>query len=88
MGAVYDEIGHSYRVTRQPDLRIAQAIRAALGEARTVLNVGAGAGSYEPADLQVVAVEPSSAMIQQRPGRRSARCAGGGRTSAVGGRSL
>ena len=67
MDAVYDEIGHSYSVTRQPDPRIAQAIRRALGEARTVLNVGAGTGSYEPADLQVVAVEPSHAMIQQRP---------------------
>ena len=59
MQAVYDEIGQSYVVTRQPDPRIAQAIRAALGEVRTVLNVGAGTGSYEPADLQVVAVEPS-----------------------------
>jgi SAM-dependent methyltransferase len=67
MEAVYDEIGHSYVVTRQPDTRIAAAIRAALGEARTVLNVGAGTGSYEPADLQVVAVEPSRTMIQQRP---------------------
>ncbi len=67
MAAVYDEIGHSYVVTRQPDPRIAQAIRVALGEVRTVLNVGAGTGSYEPADLQVVAVEPSLAMIQQRP---------------------
>ena len=67
MQAVYDEIGQSYVVTRQPDPRIAQAIRAALGAAHTVLNVGAGTGSYEPADLQVVAVEPSRAMIQQRP---------------------
>ena len=57
MQAVYDEIGHSYSVTRQPDPRIARAIRRALGEARTVLNVGAGTGSYEPADLQVVAVQ-------------------------------
>jgi SAM-dependent methyltransferase len=67
MDAVYDEIGHSYSVTRQPDPRIARAISRALGEARTVLNVGAGTGSYEPADLQVVAVEPSYAMLQQRP---------------------
>src|SRR5712691_732054 len=67
MPAVYDEIGQSYVATRQPDPRIAQAIRVALGEARTVLNVGAGTGSYEPADLQVVAVEPSLAMIRQRP---------------------
>lgn len=67
MEAVYNAIGHSYVATRQPDARIAQAIRAALGEVRTVLNVGAGTGSYEPADVQVVAVEPSLAMIQQRP---------------------
>ena len=67
MEAVYDEIGHSYVATRQPDPRLAQAIRMALGEARTVLNVGAGTGSYEPTDLQVVAVEPSRAMIRQRP---------------------
>ena len=67
MQAVYDEIGQSYVVTCQADPRIAQAIRAVLGAARTVLNVGAGTGSYEPADLQVVAVEPSHAMIQQRP---------------------
>ena len=67
MEAVYDEIGHSYVTTRQPDPRIAQAIRVALGEERTVLNVGAGTGSYEPTDLQVVAVEPSLAMIRQRP---------------------
>src|SRR5919109_5666876 len=67
MPAVYDEIGQSYVVTRQPDTRIAQAIRAALAAARTVLNVGAGTGSYEPTDLQVVAVEPSLAMIRQRP---------------------
>lgn len=69
MQALYDEIGHSYSVTRQPDARIARAIREALGEVRTVLNVGAGTGSYEPADLQVVAVEPSLAMIRQRPAR-------------------
>ena len=67
MAAVYDNIGCGYVATRQPDPRLAQAIRAALGEARTVLNVGAGTGSYEPADLQVAAVEPSRAMIQQRP---------------------
>src|SRR5262245_32861203 len=66
MEAIYDQIGHSYGATRQPDPRIAAAIRTALGEAQTVLNVGAGTGSYEPADLQVVAVEPSLAMIHQR----------------------
>ena len=45
MQAVYDEIGQSYVVTRQPDIRIAQAIRAALGDVCTVRNVGAGTGS-------------------------------------------
>ena len=67
MAAVYDAIGYGYAVTRQPDPRIARAIREALGEARTVLNVGAGTGSYEPAELRVVAVEPSLEMLRQRP---------------------
>jgi SAM-dependent methyltransferase len=52
---------------RREDPRLAQRIRAALGDARTVLNVGAGAGSYEPADLEVTAVEPSAVMRAQRP---------------------
>ncbi len=52
---------------RLPDPRIAAAIHAALGDAKTVLNVGAGAGSYEPADRLVTALEPSAKMIQQRP---------------------
>lgn len=50
-----------------PDPRIAAAIQSALGDAATVLNVGAGAGSYEPADKLVTALEPSAKMIQQRP---------------------
>ena len=62
----YDQIGRGYVVTRQPDPRIARMIHSALGEARTVLNVGAGAGSYEPIDRQVIAVEPSLEMIRQR----------------------
>src|SRR5262249_49632799 len=53
-------------VHRRPDPRIATAIRRALGTAETVVNVGAGAGSYEPEDHPVVAVEPSWAMIGQR----------------------
>jgi SAM-dependent methyltransferase len=54
---------------RQEDPRLAARIRAALGDARSVVNVGAGAGSYEPADLDVVAVEPSAVMrAQRRPG--------------------
>lgn len=64
---VYDRIGVGYAATRQPDPRIAAAIRAALGDARTVANVGAGAGAYEPRDLRVVGVEPSRTMIAQRP---------------------
>jgi SAM-dependent methyltransferase len=52
---------------RREDPRIAARIRAALGDARTVVNVGAGSGAYEPADLEVTAVEPSETMIRQRP---------------------
>ena len=66
MTTVYDAIGRGYATLRRPDPRIAAAIRAALGIARSVVNVGAGAGSYEPADLRVVAVEPSREMIGQR----------------------
>ena len=63
----YDRIGIDYAGLRKPDPRIAGAIARALGPARTVLNVGAGAGSYEPADRQITAVEPSIEMIRQRP---------------------
>jgi len=63
---IYDEIGRGYSVTRRDDLRIAAAIRRALGDARRVVNVGAGTGSYEPPGLAVVAVEPSLEMIRQR----------------------
>ena len=63
---VYDAIGQGYVVTRRPDPRIARAIRDALGDVRAVVNVGAGAGSYEPADVSVIAVEPSLEMIRQR----------------------
>jgi SAM-dependent methyltransferase len=65
--ARYDSIGIGYARVRQPDVRIARQIHAALGSARRVLNVGAGAGSYEPTDRAVVAVEPSRRMIEQRP---------------------
>jgi SAM-dependent methyltransferase len=64
---LYDQIGVNYRSYRRPDHRIAAAIVDALGPARTVLNVGAGAGSYEPTDRRVLAVEPSPEMIRQRP---------------------
>jgi SAM-dependent methyltransferase len=63
----YDQIGRTYTATRQTDPTIAAAIYAALGDARTVVNVGAGTGSYEPTDRWVLAVEPSETMIRQRP---------------------
>lgn len=63
---LYDTIGATYAVTRRTDPRIAAQIRTALGDVRTVVNVGAGAGSYEPPDLQVLAVEPSAVMRSQR----------------------
>lgn len=65
--ADYGVIGASYSGYRQPDPRLAAAITRALGDARTVLNIGAGAGSYEPTDRQVTAVEPSASMRAQRP---------------------
>ena len=63
---LYDAIGHGYSVQRRPDSRVAAAIARALGDAESVLNVGAGAGSYEPDDRRVVAVEPAWSMIRQR----------------------
>ncbi|MDQ6748951.1 MAG: class I SAM-dependent methyltransferase [Candidatus Dormibacteraeota bacterium] len=63
----YDQHGQTYARHRRPDPRIAARILAALGDARTVLNVGAGAGSYEPEDRWVLAVEPSLTMRAQRP---------------------
>src|SRR5579885_2988343 len=65
--ADYGRIGGTYSRYRQPDPRIGRCILDALGDARTVVNVGAGAGSYEPADRAVVAVEPSASMRAQRP---------------------
>ena len=67
MAELYDTIGLGYRDLRRPDPRIAEAILRGLGPASTVVNVGAGAGSYEPSDRPVVAVEPSMTMIRQRP---------------------
>ena len=63
---LYDTIGPGYRNYRRPEPRLAAAIWRALGQADTVVNVGAGAGSYEPTDRFVVAVEPSMTMIHQR----------------------
>jgi hypothetical protein len=65
--ADYGAIGTGYARIRQPDPRIAAQFHAAFGDARTVLNVGAGAGSYEPLDRIVTAVEPSASMRAQRP---------------------
>ncbi|MCE2987958.1 MAG: hypothetical protein LW830_08895, partial [Phenylobacterium sp.] len=67
MPALYDSIGAGYETLRRPDPRIASRLHAALGPARTVLNVGAGTGNYEPAERAVLAVEPSARMIQRRP---------------------
>jgi SAM-dependent methyltransferase len=64
---LYDTIGATYTVTRRTEPRIAEQVWAALGDARTVLNVGAGTGSYEPPDRDVTAVEPSAVMRSQRP---------------------
>lgn len=65
--ADYARIGEEYRKYRRPEPAFARAIVKALGDARTVLNVGAGAGSYEPTDREVTAVEPSASMRAQRP---------------------
>src|SRR5580692_6638457 len=64
---LYDAIGATYTVTRRTEPRIAARVWAALGDARTVLNVGAGTGSYEPPGRDVIAVEPSAVMRAQRP---------------------
>jgi SAM-dependent methyltransferase len=63
----YDRIGSGYARRRHEDPALRALIHAALGDARTVLNVGAGAGSYEPRDRHVIAVEPSDVMAAQRP---------------------
>lgn len=65
MGDPYDELGVGYAAARRPDARLAARIGAALGDAATVVDVGAGTGSYEPAST-VLAVDPSSTMIAQR----------------------
>jgi SAM-dependent methyltransferase len=67
---LYDAIGVNYRRYRQPDPRIARAIDDALGVSSSVVNVGAGSGSYEPGERNVVAVEPSREMIRQRAAGR------------------
>ena len=67
MGAVYDEIGTSYAELRRTDHRIEAQLGRALGSAASIVNVGAGTGSYEPPERQVIAVEPSAVMTAQRP---------------------
>ncbi|MGH2874459.1 MAG: class I SAM-dependent methyltransferase [Solirubrobacteraceae bacterium] len=64
---LYERLARSYSEARQADPRIAELVDAALGDARSVVNVGAGTGSYEPMDRLVVAVEPAAAMRAQRP---------------------
>lgn len=70
-GHRYQSIGHGYAATRREDPTLRAAIHAALGDARSVVNVGAGAGSYEPRDRHVAAVEPSDVMAAQRPRDRA-----------------
>jgi SAM-dependent methyltransferase len=70
MSERYETIGRSYAATRREDPRIARRIHEALGDARSVVNVGAGTGSYEPEDRYVIAVEPSDVMAEQRPPSR------------------
>jgi SAM-dependent methyltransferase len=65
--ARYDTAGRTYARTRRPDPRIGRLVDEALADAVTVVNVGAGTGSYEPRDRRVVAIEPSVTMIRQRP---------------------
>ena len=67
----YDSIGVGYAVTRREDPGFRQQIHAALGDARTVVNVGAGSGSYEPADRHLIAIEPSDVMAALRPPGRA-----------------
>lgn len=68
---IYQTIGRTYSATRREDPRVAAQVHAALGPGRSLVNVGAGTGNYEPGDRTVVAVEPSAAMRSQRPAERS-----------------
>jgi SAM-dependent methyltransferase len=70
--ALYDSIGKNYRSHRVPDKRIAAAVSREVAEARTIVNIGAGVGSYEPHDREVIAVEPSRVMIEQRRRHKAA----------------
>jgi SAM-dependent methyltransferase len=68
----YEHGGASYALRRRADPAIAALVRKALGVSHSVINVGAGAGSYEPEDLDVTAVEPSAMMRSQRRADRPA----------------
>ncbi len=67
----YDRIGLGYGAVRRPDPRLESTLWDALGDAEVVLNIGAGTGSYEPRNREVIAVEPSPVMIAQRPADRA-----------------
>src|SRR5712691_10419932 len=67
--SLYDRIGNNYSRTRRTDPRIQAAISNALSGCKLVLNVGAGTGSYEPKDRQVVSLDPSFVMLEQRQDR-------------------
>jgi ubiquinone/menaquinone biosynthesis C-methylase UbiE len=75
-GPAYDSVGLNYTDFRRADPRIKERIWAALSDARSVVNVGAGSGSYEPSDREVIAVEPSPVMIAQRPAGAAAAIEG------------
>jgi SAM-dependent methyltransferase len=72
----YDRIGRTYAAARRADPRIAEQIRVALGNARSVVNIGAGTGNYEPTDRPVVAIEPARTMIDQRSAEAAPAVAG------------
>jgi len=72
VGERYDEIGRGYARLRSSDARIYSQIRSILAESTSVLNLGAGTGSYEPRDIATVAIEPSIEMIKQRRNRANA----------------
>src|SRR5690242_4312580 len=71
--ATYDRIGIGYSDIRRPDPRLHALIGQALGSVHTVLNIGAGTGSYEPEDADVTAVDPSQVMLDQHPGTRKVK---------------
>jgi SAM-dependent methyltransferase len=66
MNTIYDDIGINYSVTRCTDPKIAKQLYSELQGAARIVNIGAGTGSYEPENVELVAVEPSSKMISQR----------------------